>query len=502
MDSSRADFYKERLTDVYIYVMLLVFPLFTGFWGYTRLTASKLGFFLILTVFWLLGLIILSLKRRNADRPRPSAVSICLLIYLSACCLSALFSPYKSSVFLGGGRFDGFALILLSVGIFFGVSRCARPKLGYLYALAISMCLCCTVALLQLLGFNPLWLFPNGYTYYSKGVEYTGEFLGTIGNANLFSAFLCLCLPLISGVFICMKKFRGFLLPALALGAFCMFECTVSAGKLTLAACFLVGSPLLVSNTIRLRRWLLVIAAFFTALSVSACFGGERTGAGSTLYFIFGTKALILFSIAALSAVLAFALKRAKFSRRGLFISLSVASAAAAASSLAFIYNIGGEQGTLYEMSQVLHGNLQDSFGSSRIMIWRDCLSLFSERPLLGGGPGTAALRLDIDFSRFVAETGKTLTARVDNAHNVYLGILVDTGILALLPYLAAIVLSLIKAKRGGISSPLIFSFGLGLLCYWMQDFFGLGLFIVSPIMWILWGLVASPPKSVDIRKE
>lgn len=480
------------LTELYIYAMLLFYPLFTGFWGYTRITASKLGFLLIITVLWLLGLVAASVKERGSKLSRPSAVSLCLLAYLLICCLSAALSPNRGSVLLGAGRFDGLFSILISLCVFFGVSRWARPRLGYVYALTVSMCLCCAVAVFQLLGFDALGLFPGDYTYYDKGVKFTGEFLGTIGNANLFSAFLCLCLPLISGVFITLKKARYFLLPALALGAFCTFECTVSAGKLALFLCVLIGAPLLVTDARRLSRAALAAAVFLAAFALSSGFSGERSQDGVTLYFTFGTRELLGFIGAALLTAAFFAFKNARFKRQNLRVFLAVLSLGIAAAALVFVYNIGRGEGTLYEISRVLHGDVRDGFGSSRIMIWRDCLELFAESPILGGGPGTTALRLDIGFSRLVEETGKTLTADVDNAHNVYLGILTDTGIVGLLPYLAAIVFTLVKAARGALSRPTVFSIGLCLLCYWVQDFFGLGLFIVSPVMWILWGLCVS----------
>ncbi|HBD86136.1 MAG TPA: hypothetical protein DC001_01765, partial [Clostridiales bacterium] len=81
------------------------------------------------------------------------------------------------------------------------------------------------------------------------------------------------------------------------------------------------------------------------------------------------------------------------------------ACASAAAGALAAIFFWPGTEGTMYELSQFLHGHIDDSFGSSRILIWRETLGVIAERPLLGGGPDTLTLRTDMDFSRYVAET-------------------------------------------------------------------------------------------------
>lgn len=437
MTAHKADSAKRRFTRIYIYVMLMVYPVFTGFAGYANITTSKLVFFIAATVLWLALLLVCSVIYRSFGEKRLNIIQILMLVYLGFCCISALFSPLKSFVLTGAGRFDGLLETALYVCIFLGVSRYAMPERGFVYALAISVTLCCVAAILQFLGYNPLNLFPDGYNYYDKGTLYSGEFLGTIGNANLFSAFLALCLPIFICFFIFERRRRFFLLPVIALGVYCLFTCTVSAGKLALFVCAFFAAPALILKMTKLnrRRFLYFYVAFLVIASVSA--------------FLYLTK----------------------------------------------FYS--GTEGTLYEFSRILHGEIEDSFGSSRILIWRDSLKLTGDKLLFGGGPGTIALRLNISFSRFVEETGRTLVTRVDNAHNVYLGILVNTGIFSLLAYLAAMAVTIVKALKLPQERALALSFTCGLLCYWIQDFFGLGLFIVAPIMFICWGLAIAKPEPV-----
>ena len=141
-----------------------------------------------------------------------------------------------------------------------------------------------------------------------------------------------------------------------------------------------------------------------------------------------------------------------------------------------------------------MHGQLEDSFGSSRILIWRSVLALVPERPLLGGGPGTLALRLEMSFSRYVPETGQTLSSFVDNAHNEYLRLLADTGALGLLSYLALLLCAFARCLRRRGVRPVSSALLLSLVCYCIQDFFGLGLCLVSPLFWILLGLSQAAP--------
>jgi len=167
------------------------------------------------------------------------------------------------------------------------------------------------------------------------------------------------------------------------------------------------------------------------------------------------------------------------------------------------VYDAPAEgSGTIWELSRVLHGDIRDAFGSSRVRIWRETLALVPEHLLLGGGPDTLSLRLDISFSRYVESSGVTLTAVIDNAHNVYLGLLADTGLLGLAGYLAAMVCSLFAARRRTGRIPLI----LALLCCWIQDLFGLGLPITTPLMWVLWGLLLAdthiPKEEASLWKD
>jgi len=489
-------------TDIYISAVLLAYPLFTGFKGYTQITGAKLAFLLGMTVVWFAAIILGLFLDSDRLEPRLGPESALILLCLAACCLSAILSPYGTKdILIGAGRFDGLLHTLLCILIFLGVRIYGRFRLRYVYCLCISMVLCCVVTITQFIGLNPLKLFPSDFTYYDMGTLYSGEFLGTIGNGNLFSAFLCLCIPVVFGFYICGYINEFISLSCVFLGSFCLFECTVSAGKLALCVCLLAASPVLVTDTGRLRRLLRVLGVLALSLGLSMCFSGKMDKRDVLLSFQISKSAVWLFAGSGAALILScFPLAR-NMKTKGLRLLLGGVSVLLLASALLFVYTTKAREGTIYELSQMLRGEVQDSFGSSRILIWRETLDLVSERPLTGGGPGTLPLRLSIEFKRFVAETGKMLRTSVDNAHNVYLGMLVDCGIPALLFYVSAIAVTLINAFRKAGSRPFSASVCCGLLAYWVQDFFGLGLFILTPVVWILWGL-AGVPENAHINES
>lgn len=482
---------RERGTDLYVYCMLLVYPLFTGFHGYSCVTASKFWFFAGATGLWLLFLLVCELRAKDAPRFKTlSAPERLVCAYFTLCSVSALLSPDRAKSLLGTGRYDGLLTTALCCLLFLGVARFGRPKRGFIYAAVLGACLNCFVAVLQLFGKNPLWLFPDSYTFFGAGVYFSSVFLGMIGNADLFSAYLCLVLPVAAGWYLVSGKEPAVFLPAAGLMAVCLFACGVSGGLLAFMLCVLLAVPFLITNSERLRRALELSAVFCLAAFLASPIGvtTPEGGGAVSVPMRFSQKSFFLLAEAAVFVLLRFWTGKNEFrfhSLRRFFVWLS---AGIVVLGIAAVYYYPGNGGTAYELSQVLHGHVEDSYGSSRVRIWRRALALFREHPLFGGGPGTIAERLDVSFSRVVPETGQTLKSFADNAHNVYLGILANTGVFSLAAYLAAMAVSLHKALKCKV--PFAAPFALALLCFWIQDFFGLGLFLVTPIMWILWGLL------------
>lgn len=476
----------ERITDIYIIIMLLIFPLFFGFSGYRSITVSKFAFFLGCTGLWAAALAWLLLRRRA--RFTFAAPQWAALAYLLLCLLSWLCSPDRTASLLGAGRYDGLLTSFAYVLIFLFVSAFARPRPLYAQCFALSVSLCAALSLLQLADLDPLGLYPSGLGYYDSGVKYAGAFLGTIGNTNLLDALLCLALPLFCGLYVC--GLGAWCLPPVLLSLPVVWKAGGDGGKLALALTLLTALPALLTQASRIRR-ALRCAGYMALVSALSLYWQPAAGAGLR----FSLRPAVLWLAAAAPVLLALSLlpeprrcpgpRTLRFAFLGLALLLLLAGLAGA-------YFAGPEAGTRYELGQLLRGHAQDSFGSSRIQIWRACLALLRERPLLGGGPGTAALRLHITFSRYVPETGETLQTFVDNCHNVYLAVAVNSGCLALTALLILGILvarSCLRRRGEALALPL----GLGALCCAIQEFFGLGLCITMPVLWIFLGLLCAP---------
>lgn len=154
------------------------------------------------------------------------------------------------------------------------------------------------------------------------------------------------------------------------------------------------------------------------------------------------------------------------------------------------LYLFDFDSGLLHELHNVLHGNLDDSFGSGRIYIWRNLLPAAKDSLLFGHGPDTVRFADIAPFSNYHEELGREVLAYTDAAHNEYLHILYCQGLPALLAYLAALGTALVHWVRNADRNPVAAMFGTAVLCYAIQAFFGISYFVSAPYFWTAFGLV------------
>lgn len=475
----------RKLTHGYILILLGLFPLWLGWTGYRQLTMQKFAFFAIVTALWLCALIDCALREKELPI-RKSPCTIAVLCLMGAMCLSAVFSPHGSVTIFGYSRYDGLITWLLYGGIFLGISAYGQMRLSYAYALGFSSAVNCLIAIVQLMGYNCLWLFPGDWNYYDAGVYYTGEFLGLIGNVDVLSAFFCLTIPLFFGLYVVQGgKQTAPLLFFGGLNFFILLESGVSGGLVGLLIGVLVGAPMLITDKSRLGRGLTVLAA----LALTAGLSEMIIFSEKCLEIKFCKLTILLLLAAILLALASFWLSYNDVTLCQLGRKLALMELLCGVAAFGVIYAFPPESGMLYELSCLLHGEVADTFGSNRVTIWKEVWQLVQERPIFGGGPDTLKLRTELGFERFVEESGKTLSVRVDNAHNEYLNLWVNGGLVSLLSYLFLIGATLLHwwKNRDARFLPVL---AMTLVAWWGQGLFGLGLCIVMPILWILWGLV------------
>lgn len=335
------------------------------------------------------------------------------VIYIILTLISALCSDYFPETIFGSGRHEGTLTIAIYGLTFIFVSRHYRPHLLHAAVFGASVIAFDIISLLQAAGMNPFGLYPDGLSWADRNVKYSGEFIGTIGNADLVSAFLCIAIPLTAVV-----------------GGHLVFGSLVEGSRaVPVSILDEVGEIEKNINKKRVNKKLSISTGIIclTAAALSLVL----------LAVIKVTAGLLAMAFVCLIAAPVAAYIFLDSQKRKMIAAYLAALVLAGCAAGAFIYAETSLPGTAGELHEIMHGNIDDSFGTSRIYIYRNILERVPSHLLLGTGPDTIG-RMDIEpFRRYDAERGVTVTAHIDTAHNEFLNVLACQGIAALCAYVA-----------------------------------------------------------------
>ncbi|MBO4831499.1 MAG: O-antigen ligase family protein [Oscillospiraceae bacterium] len=420
------------VSDVFVAYLLSVYLLAVPAGGYSNITVFKYALFMsacgiyaaLMLFFAVRGLI----RGRSSGRT-PRRLTICNIARLALCAFllfSALSAAFSpwGGAVVGGARREGLLTVAAYVVTCLLVSRFSRPAPWMLWMSGISVSLFCVLSLVQFSGADPLGLYPAGTAWAAGDGVTPVEFFGTVGNADLSVAVLC-----------------------------------ASAGAFFMAL-------------FRCRRWTRLFLLVPMALAVTVILkSGVEAGK------------------VALAAGVLLSLPVIAGKNRRLRRAAAVFAAAVIVLFIAVLaFRTPSSSGILYEASELLHGRWNDSFGSGRIYIWRNCLKLFTERPLFGGGPDTLGSRDLPPFVRWDPEYGM-LKRSIDAAHNEYLNILVNQGFFALVSYLSSLIAGAVHWYRPD-NDPAAAAAGGAVLFYSIQAFFGISMCLSAPYMWLALGIL------------
>ncbi|NLC72966.1 MAG: O-antigen ligase family protein [Ruminococcaceae bacterium] len=378
---------SKLIVHVYISLIVLAFPLWTGLSGYGKLGYNKFMFFAVATAACLLLLAVASVIQKSF-RFKLSIASVSALLFIIACALSWAFSDLPRASMLLGSRYDGLLFLILLAVSFLIVLNYGEPNGVYIYMLGLSCGICSLIAIMQIWGLNPFSLYPAGMLYKDSGLKYSGVFLGTIGNTNLLSSYYALCIP-----------------------AFIW---------------------LILDTDNPNRFWLLLPSCLAMYVAIAA-----------------GMRSFLLALTLSLVILFLYYIKT-RFPEKKYYISAIGLIFASSVLFLVSVFVLDPNDGVLADLGNILHGRISDSLGSHRLLIWKEALKLAVAGGILGYGPASYSHLSQIRFSRYVPETGTTLVSYVDNAHSELLNYLVQTGALSLVFYLLIFASSLCRIKSRG----------------------------------------------------
>lgn len=456
--------------------------------GYESLGDDKYHVFLIVSVTCISLSLLAHLVQSHPLSPAARGIRlerrVCwtLAAFLAFTIVSAMLSPC-SDVWLGMNRREGVLAFFIYAVTFLVTALDLEPKRWMLWGFFAVLCPSFLIGTLQLLGQNPLHLFPNGLNYYDSGIYYPGQYWGTIGNADYVSAVLSLAAGAFSaaGIRAQNRNGRRILIP-LFFVVFYLLKVNVQGGIVAMAVGFVILLFVLVDTAKHAANAFLTCCVIFLAAATEKCIC--FTESGVFLRFSFPALAFSLLSSILLFACLWIQRQQPAWSSRLirkrmlLFLLLSLLVVVL---FLYFLPTLPGE--TLQQLHEILHGHIEDQFGSGRIYIWRQILPLIREHFWFGGGPDTLSTRGLQGFTNYNDTLGGYVATNIDVAHNEYLNILVNQGIFAFLSYFLLLVQTCVSWWKNRSSNSVAIC-GAAACFYAIQAFFGISSFYIAPLFW------------------
>lgn len=227
------------LCNVYMVILLVVLPLYTG-GSYYLLGDRKYLLFRnvtgIMLVIFIIVTCVLLVVNREEPLPQLSLVDKCMLAYGGCAFLSAAFSKYQITAWLGyRDWYMGAVSQLLFVGIYFFVSRCYDTNKAVLYLGEAALFLVLLLAYLQRLDVDLLRLHKP----FRENDWEVSHMLSTLGNINWFCSYLSVLLPLpLTGFLYARTKVKGRLLYLLSIFGLAMLW--IQGSDIGLAVVFVI----------------------------------------------------------------------------------------------------------------------------------------------------------------------------------------------------------------------------------------------------------------------
>ena len=497
----------QIIVNIYLVIIFLCFGLIVSNKGYANILEIRYYSFIFVTITFLIALIIayfyeLLMKNKNFFHKYKLSLAQKLgCLYLLINILSCIFSPYKSyDLITGLGRGEGLLLTSLYILAYLAIVTFGKFSQKLFSLVSLSGILIYFICTLQFWGFNPFNLL--------KGIAgpYNISYMGTMGNIAFLSAFLTVTIPIsvCSFIFLNNNKIEKTLhLLSVLLGMLIMEVINVDSGMVALLFMFALILPVVLKNNQTFSRFLFILgiitAGFFVNYFINMTYFSETARYGANPRFNYlSLLLLVAISLLIVSALIvknkAFVIKKHRKFIGRVYLSYLALGVIGLVTLYFFDFNIR----ILSEIHQILHGNIDDTFGTYRIFLWKRALLLFKDYPILGTGPDTFTLRFMPLYWQELIKLDGYLSIN-DTAANIYLTTLINIGIAGLISYILLISEGVIKYLKN--NSEYSFILMVAVLCYSVQGFFNLSVVIVSPYFWCALALWALSNSKTEVKK-
>ena len=383
-----------KITEVYIVVMIMLFPLLVDSTGFFRILEAKYSYFLIINTIYISVLFVMILYYwlfRNTNifkEIKLHKIQWAVIVFLVINIISTILSPFlkEYNLFVGVGRAEGLISITLYCLSFLNITMFGEFKERYIVYFSVASITVSSVAILQYIGFNPFNMYQNGIGTHNM------SFIGTIGNIAFVSAFYCIYLTISMASYVFIEEEKKYIkiihLLSIYMGFFIFEVLDVLGGAVAFCGTLVLTIPFIITNSKRLSRLLIVgamiLLGYLTNIIVNPVYYYDI--GKLKLDFQINEIAIALLAVIVIFIGLAHVLKNREFdiSKNKKVIKLFyLALVLCVVIGVATIYFVNFSDGFLYEIHEILHGNLDDDFGTYRIFLWKRSLSLVKDYPII-----------------------------------------------------------------------------------------------------------------------
>ena len=457
----------NKITNVYLIYILVLFILLVDKSGYRNILVFKWNMYVIVSVVYILLILIITMfkilnKSISIKEFKFNNVYIFALIYLLLMIISTLLSPYKSyNLLIGSPRMQGLIVNIIYIVSFIVVSLTYKFNKNILYIVLLPSIIMGIIIIIQRLGFNSA-ICGTDYCY------------STIGNVDTVGLLYTMYITLSLTLFIFVKRINKlYLIISVISSLIVMMIINVTSMYVSLFIIMLLILPYVVLCSNYLFKYLCIALSILIVVLIYQL---------DKYFIILPIIIIIMFGM--------IIIRNKKYNivnKNNIKISYMCLIVFSIILLLG-VYFIDIKLGFIHELHSIMRGNFDDSFGTYRMFLIKRTIKMINmNHILLGSGVDTFYIIFTNNYFNDLVKQGYVNIN--DSACNIYLTMLINTGILGLSSFILFImsIFNLIRKNKNIISICLLIT----ILSYLIQGLFNIEVVIVTPIFYTLLSFVS-----------
>ena len=465
----------NKITNIYLYSIFIIFILLIDKTGYHNILYIKWNIYVYTTVIYILAILLTTVFKiiRSSISIKDfkfNKIHLFALIYIFILILSCLLSPYKNyNLLIGSTRVEGLIVNIIYVISFMVISLTYKYDKKIIYAILLPSIIMALMIMIQRFIYNP----------FSVSKDVSSEiFYGTIGNIDTIGLLYTIYIILGISLYIFTNKVinRVYIIISIISSLIVMAIINVLNMYVTLLIILILLFPFVILSSKYLKRYLMI-----TISIISICIFKYYN------YWYFIILVIILISLFLIL------IRNTNYNilNKKNVIKCFIGLLLILLGIIISIYFINFKNGLLFEVHNILHGNIVDSYGTYRIFLWKRTFGMInSNNILLGTGVDTYYIAFSNKYFDELVMNGYVNIN--DTASNFYLTRLINIGVIGLSSFLLFVGSVVCLERKNKCSDATLICLFITIISYLIQGLFNLEVVIVTPIFYCILAMYTS----------